>query len=307
VSWLRPPALAKGDLVGVCAPSGPVDPERLAAGVEELRGLGFEVRVPPGIDARHRFMAGAVERRLSELLELFAAEEVKAVFCARGGAGAFQLLPRLEPDRLLARPKPLVGYSDVTLLHQALNARGLVTLHGPMVARDLSTRGYDKDSLWHALTGEGSPYASGPDDLIPLRPGAAAGVLRGGCLSMLAALAGTPWALRCHEPSILFLEDVDEPPYRIDRMLRQLRAAWALEQVVGIVFGDMRGCAPPIDADFSLEDVVLAALEGLELPVALGLSSGHTGSPNLTLPLGVPARLECGAEARLAVLEPAVA
>jgi muramoyltetrapeptide carboxypeptidase len=307
VNWIRPPALRRGDVVGVCAPSGPVDGQRLAAGIDALRGLGFEVRTTPGIGERTRFMAGSVERRVAELAELVDSDEVKAVFCARGGAGAVQLLADLDLTRFVERPKPLVGYSDVTVLHQALNALGLVTLHGPMVARDMSTRSFDRDSLWHALTGEGSPYASGPDDLIPLRPGSATGVLRGGCLSMLACLAGTPWALRCEEPSILFLEDVDEPPYRIDRMLRQLRASGALQQVAGVVFGDMKGCAPPIDADFSLEDVVLEALQDLELPVALGLSSGHTSSPNLTLPLGVPARLDCGDEARLAVLEPAVA
>jgi muramoyltetrapeptide carboxypeptidase len=283
-----------------------VDQDLLAAGVGELRRLGFAVRVPAEIGARTRFTAGSVARRIDELTGLFEAEEVRAVLCARGGAGALQLLSSLDLDRLLAHPKPLVGYSDVTVLHQALNAQGLVTFHGPMVARDFSTRGYDRESLWHALTGEGSPYASGLDDLIALRPGSATGTLRGGCLSMLAALAGTPWALRCEEASVLFLEDVDEPPYRIDRMLRQLRASGGLEHVVGVVFGDMRGCAPPIDADFSLEEVILEALEGLELPVALGLSSGHTASPNLTLPLGVPARLSCEAEARLEVLEAAV-
>jgi muramoyltetrapeptide carboxypeptidase len=293
--------------VGVCAPSGPADPERLAAGASELRRLGFEVHMPAGIDSRTGFTAGGIERRVAELTQLFEADEVRAIICARGGAGAIQLLPRLDLDRLAAHPKALLGYSDVTVLHQALNERGIVTLHGPMLARDLSTGSYHRDSLWHALTGEGGPYASEPDELVPLRAGSAVGVLRGGCLSMLAALAGTPWALRCHEPSILFLEDVDEAPYRIDRMLRQLRAAGDLENVVGVVLGDMKGCAPPMAADFSLDDVVLEALSGLELPIALGLSSGHTGSPNLTIPLGVPARLDCDAEARFAVLEPAVA
>jgi muramoyltetrapeptide carboxypeptidase len=122
---------------------------------------------------------------------------------------------------------------------------------------------------------------------------------------MLAAVAGTPWAMRSlDEPAILFLEDVDEKPYRIDRMLRQLRASGALQGVAGIVFGDMKGCAPGFDEDYALEDVLLEALAGLDVPIALGLSSGHTTLPNVTLPLGVRARLECGnGEASFAVLE----
>jgi muramoyltetrapeptide carboxypeptidase len=176
-----------------------------------------------------------------------------------------------------------------------------------MVARELAEgdTAYDLASLWHALTGEGEPYASGPDDLVVLAPGQGEGVLRGGCLSLLAAAAGTAWALRSvDEPTILFVEDVDEKPYRLDRMLRQLRASGALQGVTGVVFGDMKGCAPGFHEDYRLEEILLEALEGFEVPVALGLSSGHTAHPNVTLPFGVRARLECrGEEASFAVLE----
>jgi muramoyltetrapeptide carboxypeptidase len=176
-----------------------------------------------------------------------------------------------------------------------------------MVARELAdgASAYDGASLWYALTGEGEPYASGPDDLVPLAEGTAEGVLRGGCLSLLAAAAGTPWAMRrADEPTILFLEDVDEKPYRIDRMLRQLRASGGLEGVAGVVFGDMKGCAPGFHENYGLEEVLLEALSGLEVPVALGQSSGHTAHPNVTLPLGVRARLECAnGEARFTCLE----
>jgi muramoyltetrapeptide carboxypeptidase len=176
-----------------------------------------------------------------------------------------------------------------------------------MVARELADGVYDRASLWHALTGEGSPYAAGEDDLEPLRGGEAEGVLRGGCLSILAAAAGTPWALAPDgEATILFLEDVDERPYRIDRMLLQLRESGALAGVRGVVFGDMKGCAPRFDESYRLEEVLLDALEGLEVPVALGLSSGHTASPAVTLPLGVKARLRCGERASFEVLEAAV-
>jgi muramoyltetrapeptide carboxypeptidase len=142
---------------------------------------------------------------------------------------------------------------------------------------------------------------------VPLRGGHGEGVVRGGCLSILAAAAGTPWALASGgEDTILFLEDVDERPYRIDRMLLQLRESGALAGVRGVVFGDMKGCAPRLDEPYRLEEVLLEALDGLDVPVALGLSSGHTSSPAVTLPLGVRARLRCGERASFEVLEAAV-
>jgi muramoyltetrapeptide carboxypeptidase len=307
----KPQALRPGDLVGVAAPAGPVNEARLAAGVSELESLGFAVHVPDGVLDRAGFTAGTARRRLAQLHALLADERVRAIACAGGGAGTIQLLPELDPALLRENPKLVLGYSDVTALHLALARAGLVSLHGPMVAWELAAGepAYDRASLWHALTGEGEPFASGPDELVPLRPGTARGVLRGGCLSLLAASVGTPWALETvHEPTILFVEDVDEPPYRIDRMLRQLLVAGALDGVVGVVLGSMKGCGPGPDADYTLEAVVLEALARLDVPVALDLASGHTRSPNVTLPLGVEASLACeGEAARLVVLEAAVA
>jgi len=306
----KPRALRPGDLIGVAAPAGPVEEDRLARGVAELEKLGFAVRVADGVRERKGFTAGTVENRLRQLHGLFSDPAVAAIACARGGAGAIQLLPHLDSVLLQDNPKVLLGYSDVTLLHLEMERLGLTSLYGPMVARGLDEgeAGYDRASLWHGLTGEGTPYQSSEDDLLPLAEGAAEGVLRGGCLSMLAAVEGTPWAMRrADEPTLLFLEDVDEKPYRVDRMLRQLRASGALEGVAGVVFGDMKGCAPGFDEDYTLEDVLLEALAGLGVPVALGLSSGHTTLPGVTLPLGVRARLECAnGAASFAVLEAAV-
>ena len=293
-------------MVGVCAPAGAVDAARLDKGAATLRALGFEVRASEGLRVRSRFAAGDVDRRLAELHGLFADDAVAGIVCARGGAGAGWLLPRLDAELLRAHPKVFVGYSDITLLHLYLNRLGLVTFHGPMVAYELASGAYDRASFLGAVTGAGRSYASEADDLVVLRPGTAEGVLRGGCLSLLAAAAGTPWALHAGEPMLLFLEDVDEKPYRIDRLLMQLRLSGALEGVVGIVLGDMRGCAAALDADYSLEDVILEALGGLEVPIALGLSSGHTTHPLVTLPFGVQARLVCGDDARFEVLEAAV-
>ena len=294
-------------MVGVCAPGGAVDAARLEKGLAALREMGFEVRASPGLLDRARFSAGTVDRRVSELHALFADDGVAGIVCARGGAGTGWLLPRLDAALLRAHPKVFVGYSDVTLLHLYLNRQGLVTFHGPMAAWELANGTYHKASFLWAVTGQGTPYSSEPDELSSLRPGEATGVLRGGCLSLLAAAAGTPWALQAgDQPTLLFLEDVDERPYRIDRLLMQLRQSGALDGVAGIVFGDMKGCSPALDADYSLEDVILEALAGLEVPIALGLSSGHTPHPFVTLPLGVRARLICGDDARFELLEAAV-
>jgi muramoyltetrapeptide carboxypeptidase len=307
VAYRKPRALRPGDLIGVAAPAGPVEEERLRRGVAELEGLGFAVRVAEGTLARRGFTAGPVAARLAALRELLAAPDVRAIVCARGGAGIIHLMPHLDAATLGADAKLLVGYSDVTLLHLVLARAGVASVHGPMVARELADGepAYDRRSLWHALTGEGEPYASGPDDLVTLREGAAEGILLGGCLSLLASAAGTPWALASGaEPAILFVEDVDEKPYRVDRMLRQLRASGALDGVRGVVFGDMKGCAPGIDDDYTLEEILLDALSGLDVPVALGLSSGHAVGANVALPFGVRARLACrGDDARLEVLE----
>jgi muramoyltetrapeptide carboxypeptidase len=302
----KPRAIRPGDLIGVVAPAGPVDEERLKLGVGELERLGFAVRVADGVLDRTGFTAGSVESRVAQIHGFFADPAVAGLACARGGAGTIQLLPHLDRDLLRDNPKPVLGYSDVTLLHLEMESLGLTSLHGPMVARELADgdTAYDRKSLWYALTGEGEPYESEPDDLVVLTEGTAEGVLRGGCLSLLAASAGTPWALRSLDETILFVEDVDEKPYRIDRMLRQLRASGALQGVTGIVFGDMKGCAPSYAESYRLETVVLEALDGLHVPIALGLSSGHTTHPNLTLPLGVRARLECvNGEAWFGILE----
>ena len=310
MTWARPRALRAGDRIGVCAPAGAVDLERLDRGVTTLRGLGFEVVIGEAVRSRSRFTAGSLEERVRDLQALWADDSVAGIVCARGGAGAGSVAARLDAAAMAARPKVFMGYSDITFLHSLLNGHGLITFHGPMVAvaNDLAEGRYDEASLRAALLGEGKPYATGPDDILALRPGAAEGRLQGGCISILASAAGTPWAIRPDpEGTILFLEDQNEPPYRLDRALVQLRASGAFAGARGIVFGDMQGCNPSHGADHTLADVLLDALAGLDVPVAIGLSSGHTRSPNVTLPFGVRARLTCADEARLEILEASVA
>ena len=301
----KPPAVFPGDTVAVCAPAGAVEREAVERGVAELERLGFRVICGEGVFERRLYTAGDAERRLHELHQLWADDSVAALICARGGAGAGRLLARLDAGLVAERPKLLVGYSDVTCLHLWLAAHGIVSVHGPMVAHELARGTYDRERFLAALAG--GPWEPVSDDLRVLQPGMAEGRLRGGCLSLLAAQAGTPWAMRSDEEgTILFLEDVDERPYRIDRMLQQLWDSGALRSVTGIVFGQMRGCQGRDADSFTLEDVLQDALREFTGPVAIGLCSGHVDGPFVTLPLGVKARLECGSAATLAIEEAAV-
>ena len=299
----RPPALRPGDRIGICAPSGAVDPDALDRGVAALRGLGYDVVEGEAVRSRSLFAAGTAAARVRDLQALWKDDSVAGIFCARGGAGAGVVVGELDGSALAARPKVFMGYSDVTQLHTLLNAEGLVTFHGPMVAKDFAEDLHEAASLRAALEGAAGWTAG---TARTLREGDASGTLLGGCLSVLGASAGTPWALRTDtEGTILFLEDLNEPPYRLHRTLTQLRASGAFTGVRGIVFGEMKDCAAR-DVPYTLDDVLLDALEGLAVPVAIGLPSGHTTVPNITLPFGVRARLTCAASARLEILEASV-
>ena len=227
--------------------------------------------------------------------------------CARGGAGAGALLPFLDVERFRRRPKAFVGYSDATALHLLAARAGLVTFHGPMVAVELAGGTCDASSLRRALCDGGAPWTVEAPGLRVLRAGEARGRLRGGCLSLLAAAVGTPWEMNPPDPAegaVLVIEDKAEPAYRLHRMLTQLSQAGALRGVSGIVFGEMGSCAPKAEDGYSLEDVLMDALDGFDGPVALGLPCGHSSTPMLTLPLGAPVRLRCHGDAGLEVEAP---
>ena len=203
-------------------------------------------------------------------------------------------------------PKPFFAYSDMTGLQlRLLDQLGLPSFHGPMVAADFYLDdGVHLASFRAALAGE--PYTIGAaEGLRSLRPGTARGTLYGGCLSILAALIGTPWE-PATEDKLLFIEDVGAKPYQVDRMLWQLRHAGKLDSVRGIIFGEMLGCNSPGAPVDLLENAILSALSGLDIPIAFGLRSGHVSRQNVTLIFGIEAELQAGDEARLALLEPAV-
>jgi len=306
---IKPPALQPGDTVGIVAPASNIKRESLEAGCDALRKLGYKLFYLDSIFEKDLYFAGSAERRTDELNEMFARDDVRAIICARGGYGANYLLEKLDLDRIRAHPKIFVGYSDITsLLTYILDTVGLVTFHGPMVARDFANSdGVDAASLESALSAA-SDWAlklTPESGAKPLLPGSAEGMLYGGCLSMLAASLGTPYEIHT-DGTILFLEDVAAKPYQIDRMLMQLKLAGKFTGVSGIVFGEMLDCTQTKDQGYTLEEVVLRIVRDLGVPVAYGLRSGHVSRRNITLPLGVRAALNVGTnEGSLQILESA--
>jgi muramoyltetrapeptide carboxypeptidase len=301
----KPARLRSGDIVGVVAPSGAVDEERLSAGVRVLEGWGFGVVLGDAVLERRAYLAGTDEARHADLRRMIGDPSVRAMFCARGGYGSQRLMPHLDLAALRDHPKPIVGYSDATALLAAAVNIGTVGVHGPMVATDLA-RGLSEQTLgwlWSLLTDPGFLWEAEVPRTIRL--GRARGRLVGGCLSVLAATLGTPWTF---DPrgAILFLEDVHERPYRLDRLLTQLRQAGKLTGLAGLVFGTMGGC-PTVDGVEPF-DVAHACCVDLDCPVGFGVPSGHSAGPggdNLALPLGVEVELDTE-RGRLVALEPAV-
>jgi muramoyltetrapeptide carboxypeptidase len=302
----KPARIRNGDVVGVIAPSGVLSEERLHAGIGILEGWGLRVELGSAVLARHAYLAGDDETRLADLQRMIADDRVRAIFCARGGYGSQRLVPSLDLRGLVTAPKPIVGYSDATALLNAVVAAGVVGVHGPMVADDVA-RGLAPRSgerLWKVLADPSWLWEA--EVPVAVRPGRAHGRLLGGCLSVLIATLGTPYAPDTRG-AVLFLEDVAERPYRLDRLLTQLRQAGKLDEVAGLLFGAMDAC-PRVDGIGPLE-VVQACCAGLACPVGFGLAAGHTLAPtlceNLALPLGVEVELDMD-RGRLVALEAAV-
>jgi muramoyltetrapeptide carboxypeptidase len=305
---IKPRALRPGDKVGIVAPASNVKREMLEAGCDGLRRAGYEPFYFESILARDLYFAGPVERRARELEDMFVRDDIRAIVCARGGYGSNYLPLTLDPRKIIPYPKILVGYSDLTtLLCCVADSANFVTFHGPMVAKDFAVAGgVDLDSWQNAVGGacddewriaEGSGAR-------PLLAGQAEGILYGGCLSMLVASLGTQQEIRT-AGTILFLEDVATKPYQIDRMLMQLKLAGKLNDVRGMVFGEMLDCRQGPDQDYTLEEVILRIVNDLRIPVAFGLRSGHVSRANITLPIGLRARLTVEDSVELRILEAA--
>jgi muramoyltetrapeptide carboxypeptidase len=306
---IKPPALQPGDTIGIIAPASNIKRELLEAGCDRLRRMGYTPFYFDSILEKDLYFAGSLDRRARELEEMFTRDNVRAIICARGGYGANYLLETLNLENIKAHPKILVGYSDITsLLTYIMDSVGLVTFHGPMVTKDFAHEdGVDSASWEAALNGTSAWEVNfGPESgAKALQPGSAEGILYGGCLSMLVASLGTPYEIHT-TGTILFIEDMAEKPYQIDRMLMQLKLAGKFADVRGIIFGEMLDCVQNKDQRYTLEEVILRIVGDVGVPVAYGLRSGHVSHRNITLPLGVHAALSVGGnEGSLRILESA--
>jgi muramoyltetrapeptide carboxypeptidase len=306
----KPPALMPGDTVGIVAPASPIQRNLLDAGCLALFRMGYKPFFLDSIFEQDLYFAGSAKRRARELEEMFRKPEVKAIICARGGYGCNYLLEEFDLNVVKEHPKIFVGYSDATtLLTWFTDSAKLVTFHGPMITRDFD----DAADLLHvpswksALEGKAQwEIAAVPGSGIePIVAGNAEGTLYGGCLSMLAASIGTPYAVRTDD-TILFIEDIGAKPFQVDRMLMQLKLAGKFAGVRGIIFGEMLNCVQQHDQGYKLQEVVQRVVGDLGVPVAYGLRSGHVSKQNIPLPFGVRAKLHVADSVRLSILESSV-
>lgn len=303
----RPPALRPGDRVAIIAPASPFDREAFESGVREIEALGYEPLVDERTFAREGFVAGAPALRAAHFMDAWTRPDVHGILCARGGYGSVQMLPHLDPHRLRGQPKVFVGYSDVTTLLSYLSQEcGHVAFHGPMVVGRFSAgeAGYDRASLLAAVATP-EPMGDIGGVLGALHEGEAVGPLWGGTLTQLLMSLGTPYAFTLPAGSVLFIDEVNERPYRLDRMLVQLRQSGLLRRAAALVFGDLPGCDEPTGTPRALETIA-RALDDFEGPILWGVPSGHTPRPAVTLPIGVTARVVARGVPRLIIEEAAV-
>jgi muramoyltetrapeptide carboxypeptidase len=294
-SYRMPAPLKRGDTVGIVAASGPPDPDILREGVKFFEEQGLEVREGCHVYQRQGYLAGTDSQRCEDLNSMLADEEVRGIFFARGGYGVMRVLDTLDMEAIERDPKLLVGMSDVTALQLSLSARcGLVTLAGPMTAGQIGW-GLDelsRESLATSITEPlyGRDLSCGSwEKLRILRNGRAEGTLLGGCLSLVTALLGTR---HCpdYEGAILLLEDVNEPAYRLDRMLTQLKLAGILDAVSGLVLGHFLG-PEGVDLGEEVERVVSELTEDRAMPIISAFPHGHT-LPNVAVTIGAPIEID---------------
>jgi muramoyltetrapeptide carboxypeptidase len=311
---IRPPHLEPGDILGIVAPaSAPPDPKNVDRAVAVLEKLGFKLKLARNSRKRLGFLAGTDKERAADIMNIFADPKVKGILCVRGGYGSSRLLPLLDYRTIRRNAKVFIGYSDITSLHCAFLVKAnLISFHGPMLNSDFAQADmpeFTKQSFLRTLMRSAAGdifegYSGGT--ATTLRGGIAHGQLIGGNLSVLCASLGTPWQPPCRG-RILFFEEVDEVPYRTDRMLTHLLNAGFLQQVAGIAIGINRGCEDPKakttrEYRQTMEDVFRDRLLPLRIPLMTGLPFGHVPH-NATLPVG--ARVTLDATGRRLILSEA--
>ncbi|MDQ3635272.1 MAG: LD-carboxypeptidase [Acidobacteriota bacterium] len=312
---IKPKRLKIGDTVGVIAPASGVSEEAFEKGLQNLAEMGFKTKVGKYAREQNGFLAGTDKERLHDLHWAFTDKEIKAVWCVRGGYGTSRLLADLDYKLIEKNPKIFIGFSDITALHLAIYKRtGLITFHGPNAASNYSD--YSKKHVLEPLMNPTEKYVinlpevpEGQDPelykTITITKGKCRGELIGGNLSLLVALAGTQYGLERARGNILFIEDVSESPYRVDRMLTQLRDSVNLRTLAGIAIGVFtKGDPDPAKPSQTLLEVLQERLGDLRIPVMYGLSFGHIRN-NFTLPIGIKAEMDTE-DSTLTFLESAV-
>ena len=301
-----------GDTLGLIAPSGAVRQEgAIERAVKETERMGFRVKLGESARQKYGYLSGTDEVRARDVNAMFADDEVDAIVCLRGGYGAMRILDLLDYDMIAKHPKIFMGFSDVTALHIALLERcGLATFHGPMAAANWAGKPLDdfsRESMYRSLmraapAGELCNPEGYPKQTV--NPGQAEGQLVGGNLMLITSSLGTPWELDT-KGRIIFIEEIGERTYCVDRMLTQLRLAGKFDDCAGVVFGDFADC--PVEYPefgLTLEEIIRDVVAPCGTPIFTGLRCGHC-SPKLTLPLGVKCRLDAD-QCTLTVLESAV-
>jgi muramoyltetrapeptide carboxypeptidase len=313
---IKPPRLREGDLVGLIAPGGHTSDASIEKSVKHIEALGFRVRQGANLREVHGNYAGSVQQRIADLHAMFADPEVKAIWCIRGGSGCISLLAAIDYALIRAHPKVLLGYSDITALHLAIHRHaGLVTFHGPVASSTPSS--YSTEHMLAVLMDPQPTYtipmamenarrsADEPHYAIrTVREGKATGPLMGGNLSMVSALAGTAYAADFRN-SLLFIEEVNEAPYRIDRWMTQLDLSVGLSRAAGVMIGICDNCrGHDEDITLTLDQTLDIHLQPLKKPAVTGYSFGHIRN-QFTIPVGVRATLDTERQT-VTLLEPAV-
>ncbi|MFP7479810.1 LD-carboxypeptidase [Terribacillus saccharophilus] len=285
----------KGDTIGIVSPAGPIKREELEQGIKIVEALGLHVKLGKHVYDKNGYLAGTDSDRAADLNDMFKDDEVKGIICSRGGYGSGRIVEMLDYEAIKENPKVLLGYSDITYLHTVIRQRtGLITFHGPMVAHDMGESDFAKlsyDLLQQFFTPQDVVYTTAISPLEAIVHGKAAGALVGGNLSLLTSTLGTPDEIDT-KGKLLLLEDVSEPPYKIDSMLNQLKMAGKLEQAAGILIGDFTDCeSKDPETSLSFDQVLVDYLTDLEKPVLKGFRIGHC-NPNITVPLGTEATMD---------------
>lgn len=289
----KPKALKPGDTISLISPASPLVPEHTEKAIKLLADQGYRVKTYPSTFAAEGYLAGTDQARAKDLTEAFCDPETQAVYCARGGYGCSRLMPYLDFDELAAADKLLIGFSDITVLHAALNRRGLPTLHAPMALTLNTERApWVYESFLNALKGENPIPATAPKGEM-VCPGQASGTVVGGCLILICDLIGTPEQIDM-AGKIVLIEDVDEAPHRVDAMFTHLLNAGCLQKAVGIVVGEMTRTDEKQDKMIGAkpwEEIVKDRISGLGVPAIINFPCGHARQM-LSLPLGIQASLD---------------